>query len=499
MKVCLIIPPSIFLLDERTFVSLGILKVASSLEKEGHQVEMLDLNGIENYEEVASLHAKESDAEVYGITATTPQMPAAIKIKKALGSKRIILGGPHATLVHAAWRGENKRQVFGRATKALEHLKENFHVIVAGDGESAIFKAISPDSPKIIDADTASSVDFLTNEALTASAFPARHLIDLKSYKYKIEGIEATSLIAQLGCPFGCGFCGGRESAMLRRIRTRTSQNVVDEMEHLYKKYGFKAFMAYDDELNVSKTMVELMDLIHEKQKELGVEFRLRGFIKSQLFTDAQAASMVRAGFKWILVGFESGSPRILENIEKKATVEQNSRCMDIARRHGLKVKALMSIGHPGESGQTIRETKEWLLKEKPDDFDVTIITTYPGTPYYDRAVETGDGIWTYTYPKNGDRLHAYELDYTQTADYYKGDPDGGYKAYVYTDNLSADDLVRERDAVEKEVRETLGIPFNQSRAAQKYEHSMGCSGLPSYILRKSSEQRTVSAQGVAA
>lgn len=471
-------------------MSLGILKVASSLEANGHSVEVLDLSGIENYEEVAKEYAEGSKAEVFGITATTPQMPAAFKIRKAMGPKRVILGGPHPTLVHAAWRGEVRRGVSGRATKDLDYLKSNFNVIVAGDGESAVLKAIQKESPWLIDADTASSVDFLTNEALTASAFPARHLVDTKSYSYTIDGVPATSLICQLGCPFGCGFCGGRESAMLRRVRTRSSENVVKEIAHLYDTYGYTGFMLYDDELNVNPKMVELMDLIYAKQKELGVEFRLRGFIKSQLFTDAQAVSMVRAGFKWILVGFESGSPRILENIEKKATVEQNSRCMDIARRHGLKVKALMSIGHPGESEHTIQETKEWLLKEKPDDFDVTIITTYPGTPYYDRATETRPGIWTYRYPKNGDELHAYELDYTTTADYYKGDPDGGYRAYVFTNSLSSDDLVRLRDGVEKEVRTTLGIPFNQSKAAQRYEHSMGANGkMPSHILRRSIER----------
>lgn len=489
MNVCLIIPPSIFLLDERVFMNLGILKVASSLEASGHDVEVLDLSGIENYEEVVKDHSSQSSAEVYGITATTPQMPAAFKIRKALGPKRVILGGPHPTLVHAAWRGEARRGVEGRATKALNYLKEHYDCIVAGDGESAIIKAIQKDAPGLIDADTAASVDFLTNEALTASAFPARHLVDAKSYHYTIDGAEAMSLICQLGCPFGCGFCGGRESAMLRRVRTRTSENVVKEIVHLFDTYGTRGFMLYDDELNVNTKMVELMDLIYETQKERGVEFRLRGFIKSQLFTDSQAASMARAGFKWILVGFESGSPRILENIEKKATVEQNSRCMEIARRHGLKVKALMSIGHPGESLQTIRETKEWLLKEKPDDFDVTIITTYPGTPYYDKAVETGPGVWTYTFPKNGDKLHAYELDYTQTADYYKGDPDGGYKAYVFTDYLSSEELVKERDSVEREVREILGIPFNQSKAAQRYEHSMG--QLPGHILRKSDNRVT--------
>ena len=488
MKICLITPPSIFLLDERVFVSLGILKVAASLERSGHIVEVLDLSGIENYEEVTKDHAKQTDAEVFGITATTPQMPAAFKIRKALGTKRVILGGPHATLVHAAYRGEKRRGINGRATEAMSTLTENFDVIVAGDGESAVLKAIQKDAPKLIDADSLASVDFLTNEALTASAFPARHLVDMDSYHYSIDGERATSLICQLGCPFGCGFCGGRESMMLRKIRTRTSENVVKEIENLYRTYNIKGFMLYDDELNVNPKMVELMDMIYAKQKELECKFRLRGFIKSQLFTDAQSEAMARAGFKWILVGFESGSPRILDNIEKRATVEQNSRCMAIARRHGLKVKALMSIGHPGESEHTIKKTKEWLLKEKPDDFDVTVISTYPGTSYYDKATETSPGVWTYQY-KNGDRLHSIEVDYTQTADYYKGSPDGGYKSYVYTDYLSPESLVKLRDDLERDVRSILGIPFNPGAPGKRYEASMGM--IPGYILRQSQSQVT--------
>jgi radical SAM superfamily enzyme YgiQ (UPF0313 family) len=485
MKVCLVVPPSIFLLDERVFMNLGVLKVAASLEAAKHEVEVLDLSGVENYEEVARIHAANTQAEVFGITATTPQMPAALKIRRAIPGHRVILGGPHPTLVHAAWKGEKKRGTRGRAEAAMEILCKNFDVVVSGDGEAAIHVAIEPQTFGIVDADIPGTDLFLTNETLDHTPWPARHLVDASSYNYSIEGHKAMSLICQLGCPFGCGFCGGRESAMLRRVRTRSSKNVVDEIEHLHRTYGVTGFMLYDDELNVNTKMVELMDMIYEKQKELGVEFRLRGFIKSQLFTDAQAAAMARAGFKWILVGFESGSPRILENIEKKATVEQNSRCMEIARRHGLKVKALMSVGHPGESAKTIQETEDWLLKEMPDDFDVTVITTYPGTPYYDRAVETSPGVWTYTYPRNGDRLHAYELDYTEVADYYKGDPDGGYKAYVFTDDLDPAGLVVARDLVEKSVRSALGIPFNQSRAAQRYEHSMG--QLPGHILRTSS------------
>jgi radical SAM superfamily enzyme YgiQ (UPF0313 family) len=160
---------------------------------------------------------------------------------------------------------------------------------------------------------------------------------------------------------------------------------------------------------------------------------------------------------------------------------------MEIARRHHLKVKALMSAGHPGESPETIDETRKWLLEARPDDFDVTIITTYPGTPYYDLAVPSPDraGVWVYTVPSTGDRLMSYEVDYTKVADYYKGAPEGGYRAYVFTDRLSADELVALRDRTEREVRQALGIPFNPAAPAVRYEHSMG-QGLPARILRVS-------------
>src|SRR5256714_7357192 len=108
--ICLVIAPSGFLLDERVFMSLGILRVAAVLEQRGIPVEVLDLSGIENYEDVVRLHAKNSTAAQYGITATTPQMPAAVKVATAIKEVRpdalTILGGPHATLVSAAVKRE---------------------------------------------------------------------------------------------------------------------------------------------------------------------------------------------------------------------------------------------------------------------------------------------------------------------------------------------------------------------------------------------------------
>ena len=492
--ICLVTPPSIFLLDERVFVNLGILKVAAALSKAGYPIEMLDLSGIENFEDVIADHSAQTSARIYGITSTTPQMPAATRVARAirrhLPDARLILGGPHATLVHSAFKKENLEGTEGRATRAMRGILEIFDVAVVGDGEEAIFEAVGDHPPRIVDANDRTSKFFLNNQRLEQLPYPARHLVDMKSYHYYIDGRRSTSIIAQLGCPFECGFCGGRQSPMLRVIRTRSTENIVQEMRHIHETYGFTGFMFYDDELNVNPRMVELMNQISALQKELGVDFRLRGFVKAELFTDQQAESMVRAGFRWLLTGFESGSPRILTNINKKATREQNTRAVEIAKRHGLKVKALMSIGHPGETRETVMETHDWLLQVEPEDLDVTIITTYPGTPYYDFAVPHPSlpDVWVYTYQKTGDKLYSMEVDYNEVADYYKGDPDGGYKAYVFTDQLNSEELVGLRDFVERDIRKKLGIHFNPATPAIRYEHSMGQFGthLPANILRTS-------------
>jgi anaerobic magnesium-protoporphyrin IX monomethyl ester cyclase len=481
-------------------MTLGILRVAAVVERAGYPLDMLDLSGITNHPDVVRDYIAAHDTSTFCVTATTPQMPAVTLIAKTIRElrpdARIVLGGPHVTLVNAARREEVKRDQPGRATRAMDSLSRHFDTLVAGDGEEAVFLALRPGAAALIDADRPESQLFLSSKRLTELPLPARHLVAAESYRYFIDDERAMSLIAQLGCPFACGFCGGRKSPSLRRVRTRSKEAVLGEIRHLYQAYGVKGFMLYDDELNVNRGMIELMDGLCDLQYEFGVDFRLRGFIKAELFDEAQAKAMFRAGFRWILTGFESGSPRILRNINKKATRADNSRCVELARLHGLKTKALMSVGHPGESSETIAQTLDWLLETRPDDFDVTIITTYPGTPYYDEATPHPTLSNVFTYECAGDRLHAYEVDYNEVADYYKGDPNGGYRAFVFTDELSCEDIVHARDRIEREVRARLGIPFNSSRAASQYEHSMGQLGFPATVLRSTIERAAEPASG---
>ncbi len=480
--VCFITPPSPFLLDERVFVALGVLKVAAVVEQIGYSVDHLDLNGVENYEAVVVDYIRRrnpQDFTVYAITATTPQMVAVERIRKVIKENCgwcVVIGGPHPTLVHAAAKHST------RAQAALEQLRRVYDTVVAGDGELVIAQVIEQGGKLgLIDADNPKTGLFMTVQQFTSTPFPARHLVDQDTYKYNIDGVRVTSLISQLGCPFGCNFCAGRDSAMLRRVRLRPTSHVIAEMRELYKTYGIHGYMFFDDELNVNPNVMELLHAIAQLQDELGVEFRCRGFVKAELFTDAQAQAMYRAGFRSVLCGFESGSERILRNINKHATRDDNTRAMETSHKHGLGMKALMSVGHPGESVETIQQTLDWLLEVRPEDFDCTIITAYPGSPYYDRARHAYDDVWVFE--TGGDKLYMQDIDYTRTEDFYKGALDG-YRSYVWTDYIGAAELVEQRNALEHAVRGALGIAFNQARAAMRFEASMG--QLPGNVYKTS-------------
>lgn len=436
MRVCLVNPPSAFLIDQRVFPPLGLLRVGAVLEAAGHAVVLADCE------------TPPTGCAVYACTATTAQMPALLGMLPLPG--RTVLGGAHATMLNAA-----AKRGSARAQALRADLEARFDCVVYGDGEHAVLTALS--DHRALDADDPHSPLWVSDQ--DATPLPARHLLDLQRYHYEIDGARATSLVTQLGCPFGCGFCGGRHSPTYRRVRNRSVDSVMREVDALVT-LGYRGLMLLDDELNVSKGMLELM------RRLAPYRLALRGFVKASLFTEAQADAMAEAGFREVLFGFESGDDGVLRAMQK-GSVADNTRAFRMARRAGLRVKALMSIGHPGESRETLRATHCWLQAVRPDALDITVITPYPGTPYWDDAVSSPEG-WTYT-ARTGARLHLVDADWGREAHYYKGAP-GAYRSYVFTDALSPTDLVEARDTMETDLRALLGLSW----PAPSYEHSMG-------------------------
>ena len=489
-RIALIIPPSVFLADERVFPSLGILKIAACLEKADYPVSVLDLSGIANYEDAMIDFCCVTDANIFGLSCTSPQMPSVEKLVKLIREMRpgmrIILGGAHITATCSEYRDNQKTGMPSRVKRAFQRISDLGDILVSGDAEISIFQAISADAPHIIDGDHLDSPFFLQRGTLDQFPFPSRHLIDMESYHFYINGVRATSLIGMLGCPYQCTFCGLRLSPSFRVTRTRSTDNILAEIKHLHGTYGFRGFMFSDDESNLPGNFVELMNGLADLQEELCVAFVIRGFVKANLFSEQQAQAMKRAGFKNLLVGFESGSEQILTNIRKKSTKNQNTQCMEIAHKYGFNIKALMSIGHAGETDKTIAETHDWLLNVEPQDFDCTVICVYPGTPYHSHSVPhpTKKDVWVYT-ASTGDKLYSYETDFLADTSYYKGVP-GEYKSHVFTDALKPEDIVELRDWIENDVRQKLHIPYCKITPATRFEHTMGMFGseLPARILK---------------
>lgn len=507
IPVCLITTPSPFLADERVFPFLAPAKIAAELRKNGNRVELLDLSGYVNFLDIVEEHLQVTDTRTFGITATSPQIPAAVAIrdtiKKILPDAKVILGGPHVTLTHGAMTQDQKANRQGRGTEDFNQLTKIFDSLVVGDGERAIFHAIDQDNHnQIIEAGSLNSPLFMQKDELEDFEFPARDMLDMDSYHYYIDGHRAFSLIAQLGCPFECGFCGGRDVQAYRIARTRSIESVTAEIENVVQASVnraretndpnkiLSAVMFYDDELNVSPSNLEnLCVSLIDLQKRLGMDMRFRGFVKAELFTQKQANLMFEAGFRILLTGVESGSDKILSAMKKHTSREINSRCITYAHNAGLKVKALMSIGHPGESEETINDSVEWAISNLKlgDEIDWTIITQYPGSPYYDRSAYIPEkDAWLYELNNKDNeimRLWSKNTDYTKDVYYYKGIP-GNYTAYVWTDDLNPENLVKLRDEAEKTTRSALALPPISLVPQTQFEHSMG-QGLSKRILRK--------------
>lgn len=439
MKTILLITlPSPYLLSDKAIVPLGILYVASMLREQRYDVEILDLTGKTNCDnEVHDYASKSYDA--FGISATSPDVAQALHILELIKSvnpkNKVILGGPHASV----------------APKLCEPYK--FDKIVVGDGWTGAKMAIEDGSDKkLIFAPMFQNFD--------EAPFPARDLIDMDSYEYYIRGIRATNVMTQLGCPYGCAFCCGRNQPEYRRMRLRSVPNVMRELDMLHDKYGFDCFMIYDDEINIIKR--QTLELMEEFKKR---GYRFRAYIKANLFDEETAKALAEGGALELSSGVESGSDRILNIIDKKTSYEINKRFVELCRKYGIYSKAFLIIGLPGEKYEDVMLTKKWILDAKPNYFNIGINTPYPGAPEYDNR-EKYD-------------IEFGEIDYAKEQTIYTMHGMNKWRSWVRTSSLSPDDIVSLRDEIEKECREALGFVYEPGEGGHgshtsPYEYSMG-------------------------
>jgi radical SAM superfamily enzyme YgiQ (UPF0313 family) len=171
-----------------------------------------------------------------------------------------------------------------------------------------------------------------------------------------------------------------------------------------------------------------------------GHRVQWRAFVRSNLFNAEQAQAMAASGCWEVCCGVESGSDEILKRVGKRATVADATRARRLAADAGLRFKAFTLIGLPGETEATAALTKEWLLRERPDSFDICPFTPYPGSDMAD-------------HPERYDII--VERSYWDESYHHKGKP-GQYHVCARTTALSSERIAELRDEIERDVKEAL-------------------------------------------
>ena len=147
-----------------------------------------------------------------------------------------------------------------------------------------------------------------------------------------------------------------------------------DEIKGIVKDYDIRNFIFYDDTFTLKRD--RLHDLCARLSK-IGIIFRCNGNARSN--TPEDYSMLYDAGCREIAFGVESGSQKILDNINKNVTVEQNRKAIADAKKAGLLVKVYLMIGNPGETHKTVEETMKFVEETDPDQFTLFNFVPLPG------------------------------------------------------------------------------------------------------------------------
>jgi p-methyltransferase len=90
---------------------------------------------------------------------------------------------------------------------------------------------------------------------------------------------------------------------------------------------------------------------------------------------------MAESGCKGVFLGIESGSPTILKNMNKAATIEKYTQGIEWLRQYGIMTFGSFIVGFPGETAATVQETIDFIKETKPDYYRAQMWYCEPGTP----------------------------------------------------------------------------------------------------------------------
>jgi radical SAM superfamily enzyme YgiQ (UPF0313 family) len=339
-------------------LSLGF--IASYLEKNGIEVAIIDQMAGQNVQK----EIEKFSPNIVGITATTPCAVDAYEVADMCRKMGVltVMGGVHVSIL---------------PEEGLKHAD----IVVKGEGEIAMLDIIKENIKSgIVSRPYIANIDDLP--------FPARHLMQMDFYATAKERmpdsylfsfvpprVKTASILTSRGCPFACTFC--HNSWRGTPWRFNSAERVVSEIESLIKNYNIGALFFIEDNFFASPQRVKkICNLLKEKKINIIWAANARvDNINREILLEVKSA-----GCREVMFGFESGSQRILDILNKKTKVEQNREAIDLCNQAGLIPAGAVMIGNPTETLEDIRATQRFLKETNIKNAGVSITTPFPGT-----------------------------------------------------------------------------------------------------------------------
>lgn len=380
MKILFVIPKVKSLFGDENAVSghphVGIAYLTAVLKDNNIDVKIFD-EGIEGERNKLFELVNVFNPNLIGVTAFSYCYQYAYDIVTELKTNTnypVVVGGPHVSAVKG---------------KILSDTRVDFGI--KGEGEVTLLELTKeiqksiPDFGKIPGLIWRKGEKIIENQDrqwirdLDSLPLPDYEAFRLERYSY--AAIRTLPLITSRGCPYGCNYCSVRLS-MGRNFRTRSAENVVNEIEYWYQK-GWNGFEINDDcfTLDMNRAM-KICDLIIERGLE--ITYQLYNGIRPDRVTPVLLQKMKKSGCIFLSYGCEAGNNQILENIKKGFTIEKVKQAVEWTKEAGIRNSVNFIIGHPGETYEIALESLR-LARSLPTDFvNFYNLVPYPGTGLFD-------------------------------------------------------------------------------------------------------------------
>ncbi len=362
------------------FFPLGIGFVASALEKNSIDYSFYDLHRDWMKPSTLVKKVKEEGApDLFALTALLTSLPNSIEICKALKrhfpETKIVLGGKLAIL--------DPEFIFRNV--ATDY-------IIRGEGEIAIIELIEMlQGKRSIDKvqglaykDETGNIRFNGEAALVENIsdyyFPYRS-IDMSRYvsrnTVQSPNLPSINMISSRGCPFACTFCNFSKG-QYNCMRYYDIDVLSDIWDYLITNYGLEHITFNDDIFTVNKKRVkEVCGRLKEKNLAFSCSTRL------DCLGEEMISILEDSDCRYLCIGIESPAPAVAKIIDKRIEFEKYQRNIDLLKKSRMTVNFGFMFGYCGETEETIRETREFVLKNNLI-YSAFFATAFPQTKLYD-------------------------------------------------------------------------------------------------------------------